>query len=108
MGFELSARRSIRTLLFSFDLPASAPLRLGTRFAPSAAEYLQRTEGGFKDSIQTTSDGLDVIIAPPESTAYAAATREAEQAKIHDLCAQPQHRRLLAGPGGGLSTLVPG
>jgi MinD-like ATPase involved in chromosome partitioning or flagellar assembly len=85
MGFELSARRSIRTLLFSFDLPASAPLRLGTRFAPSAAEYLQRTEGGFKDAVQTTADGLDVIIAPPESTAYAAAARESEQGKIHDL-----------------------
>jgi len=85
MGFELAARRSIRSLLFSFDLPAAAPLRLGTRFAPSAAEYLQRSEGGFKDAIQTTADGLDVIIAPPESTAYAAAVRDGEQAKIHDL-----------------------
>jgi MinD-like ATPase involved in chromosome partitioning or flagellar assembly len=85
MGFELAARRAIRTLLFSFDLPACAPLRLGTRFAPSAAEYLQRTEGGFQDAIQTTADGLDVIIAPPESTAYAAAARESEQGKIHDL-----------------------
>ncbi len=85
MGFELAARRSIRTLLFSFDLPTCAPLRLGTRFAPSAAEYLQRTEGGFQDAIQTTADGLDGIIAPPESTAYAAATRESEQGKIHDL-----------------------
>jgi len=85
MGFELAARRSIRSLLFSFDLPANAPLRLGTRFAPSAAEYLQRTEGGFQDAIQTTADGLDVIIAPPESTAYAAATRDGEQGKLHDL-----------------------
>ena len=85
MGFELAARRSIRSLLFSFDLPANAPLRLGTRFAPSAAEYLQRTEGGFQDAIQTTTDGLDVIIAPPELTAYAAATRDGEQGKLHDL-----------------------
>jgi hypothetical protein len=53
MGFELSARRSIRTLLYAFDLPSSTPLRLGTRFAPSASEFLQRTEGGFKDAIQT-------------------------------------------------------
>jgi MinD-like ATPase involved in chromosome partitioning or flagellar assembly len=85
LGFELAARRSIRTLLYSFDLPSSAPLRLGTRFAPSAAEYLQRTEGGFKDSIQTTSDGLEVIIAPPESTHYAAAMKDGEQEKLHAL-----------------------
>jgi len=85
MGFELAARRSIRSLLFSFDLPANAPLRLGTRFAPNASEYIERTEGGFQDAIQTTSDGLDVIIAPPESTAYAAVTNEGGQNKIHDL-----------------------
>jgi MinD-like ATPase involved in chromosome partitioning or flagellar assembly len=85
MGFELAARRSIRALLFSFDLPANPPLRLGTRFMPSAAEYLQRTQGGFRDAVQTTVDGLDIIIAPPESTAYAAAGSEAEQGKIHDL-----------------------
>ena len=85
LGFELAARRSIRTLLYSFDLPSNAPLRLGTRFAPTASEFLQRTEGGFKDSIQTTPDGLDVIIAPPESTNYAAAMKDGEQGKLHAL-----------------------
>ena len=85
MGFELAARRSIRALLFSFDLPANPPLRLGTRFTPSAAEYLQRTQGGFRDAIQTAVDGLDIIIAPPESTTYAAVTSESEQGKLHDL-----------------------
>ncbi|MBL8080491.1 MAG: AAA family ATPase [Anaerolineales bacterium] len=85
MAFELAARRSIRSLLYSFDLATPAPLRLGARYAPTAAEFLQRTEGGFRDCIQTTSDGLDVIIAPPESTAHAAATKDGEQAKIHGL-----------------------
>ncbi len=85
MGFELAARRSIRALLYSFDLATPAPLRLGARYAPTAAEFLQRTEGGFRDCIQTTPDGLDLIIAPPESTAHAAATKDGEQAKIHAL-----------------------
>jgi len=85
VGFELTARRSIRSLLFSFDLPSAAPLRLGTRFSPNASEYLQRTEGGFKDSLQTTPDGLDLVIAPPESTAYAAAAKDGVQNRIHDL-----------------------
>jgi MinD-like ATPase involved in chromosome partitioning or flagellar assembly len=85
MGFELAARRSIHSLLYSFDLATPAPLRLGARYAPTAAEFLQRTEGGFRDCIQTISDGLDVIIAPSESTAHAAATKDGEQAKIHAL-----------------------
>ena len=92
MGFELVARRNIRSLLLSLDLPSCAPLRLGTRFAPTAAEYLQRSEGGFRDAVQSTSDGLDVIIAPDESTAYAAAMRDGEQAKIHDLINTASHQ----------------
>src|SRR5258706_2170798 len=85
MGFELAARRSIRSLLYSFDLATTAPLRLRARYAPTADEFLQRTEGGFRDCIQTTPDGLDVIIAPPESTAHASATKDGEQTKIHAL-----------------------
>ncbi|MBM3126344.1 MAG: hypothetical protein FJZ87_14955 [Chloroflexi bacterium] len=85
VGFELAARRSIRSLLYSFDLATPAPLRLGARYAPTAAEFLQRTEGGFRDCIQTTPDGLDLIIAPPESTAHAAAAKDGEQGKIHAL-----------------------
>jgi MinD-like ATPase involved in chromosome partitioning or flagellar assembly len=92
VGFELAARRSIRSLLLSFDLPSCAPLRLGTRFAPTAAEFLQRTEGGFPDAVQSTADGLDVIIAPPESTAYAAAVRDGEQTRIHDLVNLASHQ----------------
>jgi len=88
VGFELAARRSIRSLLFAFDLPPAAPLRLGTRFAPSAAEFLQRTEGGFKDAIQSTADGLDVIIAPPDSTGYAGAAQDGTSGRIHDLIAE--------------------
>ncbi len=92
MGFELAARRNIRSVLLSFDLPSTAPLRLGLHYAPTAAEYLQRTEGGFRDAIQSTADGLDVIIAPDDSTAYASAMRDGEQAKIHDLVNHASHQ----------------
>lgn len=92
MGFELVARRNIRTLLCSFDLPSTAPLRLGLHFEPSASEFLQRTEGGFRDAIQTTAEGLDVIVAPRESTAYAAAMREGEAVKLHDLVNHAFHQ----------------
>lgn len=74
-GFELIARRSINSLLFSFDLPSVAPLRLGVRYHPSAQEFFsQPGPGGFKDAVQTTKDGLDVVVAPPDSYTYANAT----------------------------------
>lgn len=72
LGFELSARRSIRSLLFSFDLPASATLRLGIRSQPSAQEYFaQPGPSGFKEALQTTRDDLEVILAPSSSFTYA-------------------------------------
>lgn len=92
VGFELAARRNIRTLLCSFDLPSCSPLRLGLRFEPSASEFLQRTEGGFRDAVQTTAEGLDVIVAPKDSTAYAGAMRDGEQVKLHDLVNHAYHQ----------------
>lgn len=79
LGFELAARRGIKTLLFSLDLPPAAMLHFapagGKRktlgATPNATEYLVRPEVGFQDSIQTTVDGLDVIMAPSSSFAYA-------------------------------------
>lgn len=85
LGFELSARRSIRSLLYAFDLPSCTPLRLGTRYSPNASEFLQRSEGGFNDAIQSTADGLDVVVAPSESTLYAAAMGETGKSRLHDL-----------------------
>jgi MinD-like ATPase involved in chromosome partitioning or flagellar assembly len=72
LGFELVARRNINSLIFSFDLPSLAPMRFGINYQPSAHEYFaQPGPAGFKDSLQTTKDGLDVVVAPSESYYYA-------------------------------------
>ncbi len=72
LGFELAARRNINSLLFSFDLPPAAPLRLDLRYQPSAQEFFAHPgPHGFKESVQQTKDGLDVVIAPCKSYAYA-------------------------------------
>lgn len=83
LGFELVARRNINTLLLSFDLPSTAPLRLGVRYQPDAQEFFTHPgPAGFKSAVQTTRDGLDVIIAPPESYPYAnAAAASPEEAR---------------------------
>lgn len=72
LGFELAARRNIRSLLFSFDLPATATLRLDIRSQPSAQEFFtQPGPLGFKEAIQTTKDGLDVVVPPSASYSFA-------------------------------------
>jgi cellulose biosynthesis protein BcsQ len=72
LGFELVARRNIHSLLFSFDLPATATLRLDIRSQPSAQEFFtQPGPLGFKESIQTTKDGLDVVVPPNASYTFA-------------------------------------
>jgi MinD-like ATPase involved in chromosome partitioning or flagellar assembly len=72
LGFELAARRNIRSLLFSFDLPATATLRLDIRSQPSAQEFFSQPGPlGFKESIQTTKDGLDVVVPPNASYMFA-------------------------------------
>jgi cellulose biosynthesis protein BcsQ len=81
LGFELASRRNINTLLFSFDLPSPAPLRLDLRYQPSAQEFFAHPgPHGFKESIQKTNDGLDVIIAPCESYTYANAASASPEA----------------------------
>jgi cellulose biosynthesis protein BcsQ len=72
LGFELTARRNINSLLFSFDLPSAAPVHLNLRYQPSAQEFFSHPgPNGFKESVQQTRDGLDVVIAPSESYPYA-------------------------------------
>ena len=72
------------------------PCAWGRALPPPPPNTCSAREGGFKDAIQTTADGLDVIIAPPESTAYAAAVRDGEQAKIHDLVNEAYHHHYAA------------
>ncbi len=75
LAYELAMVRHIRTLLFSFDLPSPAPLRLKMRYNPSAGEFFARPETGFRDALQSKEGVLDVIIAPSDSYAYARAAQ---------------------------------
>lgn len=81
LGFELAARRNINALLCSFDLPSPAPLHLDLHYQPSSQEFFAHPgPHGFKESIQTTKDGLDVVIAPCESYTYASAAETLPEA----------------------------
>ncbi|MBA4380614.1 MAG: hypothetical protein C0393_08075 [Anaerolinea sp.] len=74
LGFELAAHRNFKTLLASFDLPPVAAEHFpNLKFAVNASEFFARPEDGFHNSIQTTADGLEVLLAPSASVAYAQA-----------------------------------
>ena len=69
LAYELKFRRSVNTLLLSFDLPPAAVSHLRLRYAPNAIEYFARPGDGFAAAIQSR-EGLDVIVAPENSIEY--------------------------------------
>jgi len=70
VGYELSTRLKVRSLLMSFDLPATASIRMALHASPNASEYFARPLDGFTSAIQKKED-LDVIFAPDDSVEYA-------------------------------------
>jgi cellulose biosynthesis protein BcsQ len=70
LGYELSTRLKVSSLLMSFDLPATASIRMALHQSPNASEYFSRPLEGFTSSIQHKED-LDVIFAPDDSKNYA-------------------------------------
>lgn len=77
LAYELAARRGIRTLLYSFDLPPAAVQHLKLRFTTNAGLFFSRP-AAFAEAIQTR-EGLDVIVAPHDSYGYAQAAQQADK-----------------------------
>jgi hypothetical protein len=70
LAYELAVRLSIRTLLFSLDLPAAATAHLRLRYTPNLVEFFERPG---KAAIQTAiqrMEGLEVLVAPENSLEY--------------------------------------
>jgi cellulose biosynthesis protein BcsQ len=83
LAYELGVRRSINTLLGSFDWPATVPLHFKMNVAPSAAEFFARPgRSGFEDSLQKYKgdEVLQVLLAPQDMLAYSQAERRSESA----------------------------
>ncbi len=69
LAYELKLRRSVNTLLMSFDLPPTVVSHFRLRYVPNAMEFFARPGDGFAASIQSR-EGLDVIVAPENSVDY--------------------------------------
>jgi Flp pilus assembly CpaE family ATPase len=87
LAFELGVRRSVKTLLCSFDLPASLPLNLKMNYSPNASEYFARPgKSGFQDSLQSYKgeENFQVLLAPQETRPYLeAAERSARASQLN-------------------------
>ncbi|MBU0973923.1 MAG: AAA family ATPase [Proteobacteria bacterium] len=70
IGYELANRLNVNSLLMSFDLPATASIRMGLHTSPNASEYFARPLDGFTSAIQK-KEKLKVIFAPDDSVEYA-------------------------------------
>jgi len=69
LAYELKLRRSVNTLLMSFDLPPTVVSHFRLRYVPNAMEFFARPGDGFAASMQSR-EGLDMIIAPENSVDY--------------------------------------
>lgn len=75
LAYELAARLSVKSLLFSFGLPPAAAAHFKLRYLPNLSEFFARP---VKASIQAAiqkMEGLDILLGPEDSEEYARAAR---------------------------------
>lgn len=76
LAYEMGVRRSIKTLLFSFDKRSCTPLHFKIRETPNAREFfLQPGRQGFDNSAQAVGETLRIILAPQDDGGYQEADR---------------------------------
>lgn len=79
LAYELAARLSVRTLLFSLGLPPAAAAHFRLRYIPNLTEFFERPgKPAIQSAIQKV-EGLDILLAPENSLEYLkAATHSAD------------------------------
>jgi cellulose biosynthesis protein BcsQ len=70
LAYELAVRLSVRTLLFSLDLPAAATAHLRLRYTPNMVEFFERPDKASMQAAIQRIEGLDVLVAPENSLEY--------------------------------------
>jgi cellulose biosynthesis protein BcsQ len=78
LGYELSMRHNVKTILLACDLPPATVLRMPElRYVPNAMEFFRRPGDGFNAAIQKY-ERLDIITAPVNSIEYARAVESVD------------------------------
>jgi cellulose biosynthesis protein BcsQ len=70
LAYELAARLSVRTLLFSLGLPPAAAAHFRLRYIPNLTEFFERPGKPAIQSAIQKLEGLDILLAPESSLEY--------------------------------------
>jgi cellulose biosynthesis protein BcsQ len=102
LAYELAARLSVRTLLFSLGLPPAAGAHFRLRYIPSLTEYFQRPNKAAIQSAIQKVEGLDILLAPESSLEYLKAATHSSDLKAPNSI----HSMFLAAEDGSYAAMV--
>jgi Flp pilus assembly CpaE family ATPase len=102
LAYELAARLSVKSLLFSFGLPPAAAAHFKLRYLPNLTEFFARPgKASIQASIQKM-EGLDILLGPEDSEEYASAARKAPDVRSPNSI----YSALLAAEDGSYGAMV--
>ncbi len=108
LAYELAARLSVRTLLFSLGLPPAAAAHFRLRYIPNLTEFFERPgdvglarEPAIQSAIQKV-EGLDILLAPENSLEYLKAASHSADLKA----ANSIYSMFLAAEDGSYAAMV--
>ncbi len=102
LAYELAARLSVRTLLFSLGLPPAAAAHFRLRYIPSLTEFFERPgKASIQSAIQKV-EGLDILLAPESSLEYLKAATHSSDLKAPNSI----HSMFLAAEDGSYAAMV--
>lgn len=102
LAYELAARLSVRSLLFSFGLPPAAAAHFKLRYLPNLSEFFARPGKASIQAAIQKMEGLDILLGPEDSEEYARASRSV--ADVRD--PKSIYSALLASEDGSYGAMV--
>ena len=102
LAYELAARLSVRSLLFSFGLPPAAAAHFKLRYVPNLTEFFARPGKASVQSAIQRMEGLDILLGPEDSEEYASAARKASDVRAPNSI----YSALLAAEDGSYGAMV--
>jgi MinD-like ATPase involved in chromosome partitioning or flagellar assembly len=102
LAYELAARLSVRSLLFSFGLPPAAAAHFKLRYLPNLTEFFARPGKASIQSAIQRMEGLDILLGPEDSEEYASAARNAADVRAPNSI----YSALLAAEDGSYGAMV--
>ncbi len=102
LTYELAARLSVKSLLFSFGLPPAAAAHFKLRYLPNLTEFFARPGKASVQSAIHKLEGLDILLGPEDSQEYATAAHAAPDVRAPNSI----YSALLAAENGSYGAMV--